>query len=149
MVNHKNLQKFLSFNFVRPVRVQRKRSKGWKMPENTVYVGRPTKWGNPFKLVGDTVYIDASHRRKVLNKWVYLCQGDVEKVVRLYKCVVTGFMQIGDYGIEIDSLKDISVWVKHFRSQEFSILKGKNLACFCPITCSCHADILLEIVNVD
>ena len=31
-------------------RVQRKRIKGWKMPVNTVYVGRPTKWGNPFKI---------------------------------------------------------------------------------------------------
>lgn len=31
-----------------PKRVQRKRTRGWKMPENTVYVGRPTKWGNPF-----------------------------------------------------------------------------------------------------
>lgn len=33
----------------KPVRVQRKRSKGWRMPENTVYVGRPTKYGNPYK----------------------------------------------------------------------------------------------------
>lgn len=33
-----------------PVRIQRKRTKGWKMPENTVYVGRPTKWGNPYKV---------------------------------------------------------------------------------------------------
>ena len=31
-------------------RIQRKRSKGWKMPPNTIYVGRPTKWGNPFKM---------------------------------------------------------------------------------------------------
>ena len=29
-------------------RIQRKRTRGWKMPANTVYVGRPTKWGNPF-----------------------------------------------------------------------------------------------------
>ena len=29
-------------------RIQRKRSKGWKAPENAVYVGRPTQWGNPF-----------------------------------------------------------------------------------------------------
>lgn len=29
-----------------PKRIQRKRTKGWRMPENTVYVGRPTKWGN-------------------------------------------------------------------------------------------------------
>lgn len=31
-------------------RVQRKRSAGWKMPPNAVYVGRPTRWGNPFKV---------------------------------------------------------------------------------------------------
>ena len=31
-----------------PERVQRKRTKGWKMPPNTVYVGRGSKWGNPF-----------------------------------------------------------------------------------------------------
>lgn len=31
-----------------PKRIQRKRTKGWKMPENTVYVGRGSKWGNPF-----------------------------------------------------------------------------------------------------
>lgn len=31
-----------------PVRIQRKRTKGWRMPEGAVYVGRPTKWGNPF-----------------------------------------------------------------------------------------------------
>jgi hypothetical protein len=35
-----------------PRRIQRKRTRGWKMPQNTVYVGRPTKWGNPFS-VGD------------------------------------------------------------------------------------------------
>jgi len=33
-----------------PVRVQRKRVKGWRMPENTVYVGRPTKYGNPYQV---------------------------------------------------------------------------------------------------
>ncbi len=32
------------------IRVERKRSKGWRMPRNTIYVGRPTKWGNPFPL---------------------------------------------------------------------------------------------------
>ncbi len=32
-----------------PQRVQRKRTKGWRMPPNTVYVGRPSRWGNPFR----------------------------------------------------------------------------------------------------
>ena len=31
-----------------PLRIQRKRTKGHKLPEGAVYVGRPTKWGNPF-----------------------------------------------------------------------------------------------------
>lgn len=37
---------------VKPKRIQRKRTKGWTMPEGAIYVGRPTKWGNPFR-VGD------------------------------------------------------------------------------------------------
>lgn len=31
-----------------PERIQRMRTKGWRMPPNTVYVGRPTRYGNPF-----------------------------------------------------------------------------------------------------
>ena len=31
-----------------PVRVQRRRSAGWRMPAGAVYVGRPTRWGNPW-----------------------------------------------------------------------------------------------------
>jgi len=31
-------------------RIQRKRTKGWRAPANTVWVGRPGKWGNPFKV---------------------------------------------------------------------------------------------------
>jgi len=33
-----------------PVRIQRKRSKGWRMPENTIYVGRGSKWGNDARI---------------------------------------------------------------------------------------------------
>jgi hypothetical protein len=34
----------------KPIRVQRKRMKGWRMPENALYVGRSTRWGNPFRI---------------------------------------------------------------------------------------------------
>ena len=37
-----------------PKRIQRKRTKGWRMPDGAVYVGRPTKWGNPFKMIDPT-----------------------------------------------------------------------------------------------
>ena len=39
-----------------PKRIQRKRTQGWRMPEGAVYVGRPTKWGNPFGLGGFTLF---------------------------------------------------------------------------------------------
>lgn len=39
----------------KPHRVQRKRTKGWKMPPNTVYVGRPSQWGNPFLLAKNPI----------------------------------------------------------------------------------------------
>ncbi|MCL2092991.1 MAG: DUF4326 domain-containing protein [Treponema sp.] len=31
-----------------PKRIQRKRTKGWRMPPDTIYVGRGSRWGNPF-----------------------------------------------------------------------------------------------------
>jgi hypothetical protein len=31
-------------------RIQRKRTKGWRMPDGAVSVSRPGKWGNPFKI---------------------------------------------------------------------------------------------------
>ena len=36
-----------------PERIQRKRMRGWTMPANTVYVGRPSKWGNQFRVTED------------------------------------------------------------------------------------------------
>lgn len=33
-----------------PRRIQRKRTRGWRMPAGAVYVGRPTKWGNPYRI---------------------------------------------------------------------------------------------------
>ena len=42
-----------------PIRIQRKRTKGWRMPEGAVYVGRPSTWtaywhGGP-RITGDMV----------------------------------------------------------------------------------------------
>lgn len=42
-----------------PKRIQRKRTKGWRMPDNAVYVGRGTKWGNPFRVCEDRTAAEA------------------------------------------------------------------------------------------
>jgi hypothetical protein len=33
-----------------PKRVQRKRTSGWRKPDNTISVCRPGKWGNPYSV---------------------------------------------------------------------------------------------------
>jgi len=40
-----------------PARIQLKRTKGWKMPANTVKVDRTTKWGNPFVVGKDNPFL--------------------------------------------------------------------------------------------
>lgn len=32
-----------------PIRIKRQRTKGWKMPANTISVTRPGRWGNPYR----------------------------------------------------------------------------------------------------
>lgn len=45
-----------------PIRIQLKREKGWRMPENTVKVDRSTQWGNPWR-VGDCFGQDGDGKR--------------------------------------------------------------------------------------
>ena len=42
-----------------PTRIQRKRTKGWRMPPNTVSVTRPGWLGNPFKVADEIGEHDA------------------------------------------------------------------------------------------
>lgn len=36
-----------------PKRIQRRRTRGWRMPAGAIYVGRPSRWGNPYTGNGD------------------------------------------------------------------------------------------------
>jgi Domain of unknown function (DUF4326) len=33
-----------------PQRIQRRRTRGWRMSAHAVYVGHPSKWGNPLRV---------------------------------------------------------------------------------------------------
>lgn len=101
------------------VRVQRKRTKGWKMPENTVYVGRPTTWGNPFIIGGEAWRFSVNVP--------YPVPETVEEVLEDYRYFV-------------------NLWMM-FWPDWLDPLKGKNLACWCPLDKKCHVDVLLEMLN--
>ena len=96
-----------------PKRVQLRRTKGWRMPPNTVRVCRPTKWGNPYR-VGD-------------YDWRKLCFIETRaEAVRLY-------VERGCADAAAEAAR--------------ALLRGKNLACWCPLDQPCHADVLLDIAN--
>jgi hypothetical protein len=98
-----------------PRRVQLRRTKGWRMPPNTVKVCRSTVFGNPYTIEEN-------------GRW---------DAVALYRFYVTD-----------------PLWEDpHVRSHQERLralipsLRGKNLACFCPLDKPCHADVLLELAN--
>lgn len=144
-----------------PTRIQRKRTKGWTMPENTIYVGRGSAWGNPFKLQGDMIYLDCSHRRKIMDPWVYLCMGDIKLVVILYRRLIHGAMAERMISLDLkasdptewtlekaaENVNDLLHWRHRFETLDITDLTGKNLACWCPLDQPCHADVLLKFAN--
>ena len=87
-------------------------------PKDAVYVGRPTKWGNPFR-VGDPDSIHPIEVNKMDRDWV-----------------VSRF----------DSWIHCDLNAKPLYDAAKVELKGKDLVCWCAPK-SCHADVLLRIAN--
>lgn len=103
-----------------PARIQLRRSKGCRMPPNTVKVDRSTKFGNPF-VVG--------------------VHGTNAYCVRLYEILMSGHLCLST-----DNQHEQTRSHK-FVSRNHHVLRGKNLACWCRIGTPCHADVLLKIAN--
>ena len=74
MFRVRRLQEEIDYILSPPQRIQRQRTRGWRMPANTVYVGRPTKWGNPFRVGRDG---DAQECVEKYREWL---QGQTELV---------------------------------------------------------------------
>lgn len=51
----------------KPVRIQRKRTKGWRMPPNTACVTRPFPWGNYSGDGSHAAYAKAAYRHDLLR----------------------------------------------------------------------------------
>lgn len=129
-----------------PKRIKRERTKGWRMPPNTVYVGRGSKWGNPFRVMGrnEYLYCDASHLRTLLNPWLIF---DHDQDIT--NNPATAEMAVDHYRRWIDGKLAFPARVRpcRFTVADVAELRGKDLACWCKLDCACHADILLEIAN--
>lgn len=114
-----------------PLRIQLRRSKGWRMPPNTVKVDRTTKWGNPFK-VGQrnpygTVTHDARHSAAIYAG--FAPQNEVLKAMAR------------------DELRgrNLACWCALCDLHR----DGKPLGEDCPHCERCHVDTLLPIANAE
>lgn len=133
------------------MRIQRKRTKGWKMPPNTVYVGRGSKWGNPFRVIQYhdkkwAIKTDGSERHTTIlinnTHATYNTKEEATKdAIKCYTLSLTPYTH--DNG---DNLIDFYMSIAQVEHIKY-YLKGKNLACWCDINEMCHADILLDIAN--
>lgn len=101
-------------------RIQRKRTKGWRMPPGAVSATRPGKWGNPFRV------------------------GKPGPMGR------TPLDAVGAVGMFEDMLRDKQLReaagypsVEEIRQE----LRGKDIACFCELDAPCHVDVILKVAN--
>ena len=110
-----------------PSRVQLKRSKGWRMPANTVKVDRTTMFGNPFSIE------EYGH----------------DKAVALHRAWLIGKLE--DPTIPAKT----RIALEQKRQEVLAALprlRGKSLACWCPPPRpgqpdNCHAAMLLKLAN--
>jgi hypothetical protein len=117
-----------------PKRIQRQRIKDWRMPTDARYVGRPGYYGNPYKpghvyLVGSSLPFPVPTQRSEgpcpMPDLVAVRCADVQQAVDWYRQWAT-----------------ISI-----EPRQLELLRGLDLACWCPPGQPCHADVLLEMAN--
>ncbi|HET7538783.1 MAG TPA: DUF4326 domain-containing protein [Polyangiaceae bacterium] len=108
--------------FVTPVRIQRSRAKGSRLESPNglpiVCVSRPSKWGNPFS----EALASAPSKGKPAVR---------AASVRQFRQALRAHDPALGFGIQ-DVRRE---------------LRGKNLACWCPLDEPCHADVLLKVAN--
>jgi hypothetical protein len=99
------------------LRIQRKRTKGWRMPPGAVYVGRPTMWGNPFDTADD-------FRR-------------VAELIASNSCAT----------VKESGVSAIAFWAIWSMIENIELLRDRPAACWCSLDHPCHGDVLCELAN--
>ena len=121
-----------------PERIQRQRTAGWRMPEGAVYVGRPTKWGNPWRIIpvrdhwypfGDAADVIHEDSKNTIGRFE-----------RITRTPGTGAPHWARHAYQRDLSDELLLAARRE-------LAGKDLACWCHLDQPCHADVLLEFAN--
>ena len=89
-----------------------------------MYVGRPSKWGNPFVVDRQLLTVTSPGGGVVIT---------CDSLEDALKCAAAEYRASVALGMAREIRRD---------------LRGKDLACWCPLDRPCHADVLLELANV-
>lgn len=113
-----------------PQRIQRRRDAGWRAPDGAIYVGRPSKWGSPFRIESAR-----SRRGGPRDMWAVVHRG----------VVLVRFDSKAD--AHADAVVRYRLWIRDpgLESAIRAELAGRDLMCWCGLDQACHADVLLEI----
>jgi hypothetical protein len=118
-----------------PKRIQRKRSPGWRMPEGAVYVGRGTRYGNPWRIERE----DDCPGYNVVNPDRRVHAGTFDTIEDAREVATQQFRH------DVTGRPDLHEAIRNE-------LGGQDLACWCPPPAEgepdhCHAAVLLELAN--
>lgn len=127
-----------------PVRIQRRRIKGWRAPEGAVYVGRGSKWGNPCTQI----------RMPALDGSEWEQEGRLGKTSGQHHAYVHPDKTITSHLVQDATREQAVAMYRRFIEHRPSLaeaarteLVGRDLMCWCPDNEPCHADVLLELAN--
>lgn len=124
-------------NGLPPQRVQRRRIAGEPgMPPGSVYVGRPSRWGNPIDISDVGGQYPSLDDRQVATM-----------VVRQFEVLVArGELAFPNWRFFGGPRGPVS-WTYPPLDEIRRELAGRDLACWCPPGQPCHADVLLKVAN--
>lgn len=123
---------------VLPVRIQLRRTKGWRLPEGAVRCARPGPYGNPFR-VGGYFMIGDPNPRAVFR--MSYCETFVRPAP-------SGFTLIESNEQAVEWFRRYSKgWSPEYLARVRRELAGHDLGCFCALDQPCHVDVLIELAN--
>ena len=118
-------------------RIQRKRVKGFRLPEGARYVGRPTVFGNPWSIGADGL---------ALGPGLYF-SADPDMTRTTIVAMYADWLELGELAPALMGPGATPRLTGQHRAILDALpgLRGRDLACWCPLDQPCHADVLLEL----
>ena len=133
-----------------PKRVQMHRRKGgWRNDHpDAVIVARPSKWGNPI-ILDEPIYIFTiismapERGERTMREWRRDACAEAFRLMMLAERRDIPAEEVTD----LDRAMALKPGHYPTHAEIRAELRGKDLACWCPLDSPCHADVLLEIAN--